>query len=148
MTEIKEREMINAFLFSSPGKIVFEPNGIQKVGEELKTLGVKKPLLVTDKGVKGSGLLVRLIGPLDAAGIPYSVFDEVEPNPGTEVVQKGLALLRKEGCDSLIGLGGGSAIDAAKAVGVQATNPDSLRKYEGANRVVTSPPPIDRKSVV
>jgi alcohol dehydrogenase class IV len=142
MTETKEREMINAFLFSSPGKIVFEPNGIQKVGEELKTLGVKKPLLVTDKGVKGSGLLVRLIGPLDAAGIPYSVFDEVEPNPDTEVVQKGLALLRKEGCDSLIGLGGGSAIDAAKAVGVQATNPDSLRKYEGANRVVTAPPPI------
>ena len=87
IAETKEREMINAFLFSSPRKIVFEPNGIQKVGEELKALGAKKPLLVTDKGVKSSGLLAKLIGPLNATGITYSVFDEVEPNPSMEVVE-------------------------------------------------------------
>ena len=61
--------MVRGFLFSSPGKIVFEPNGIQKVADEIKALGAQKPLLVTDKGVRNSGTLKRLQDPMSAAGM-------------------------------------------------------------------------------
>jgi alcohol dehydrogenase class IV len=134
--------MIRSFLFSSPGKIIFGPGEVDKIPQEIKALGTKRPLLVTDKGVKNSGVLAKLLSPMDKAGVPYTIFDEVEPNPSVEIVEKGFALLKKESCDSLIALGGGSAIDAAKAIGVQATNPDPLRKYEGANKVVNPPPPL------
>jgi alcohol dehydrogenase len=72
--------MVRGFLFSSPGKIVFEPNGLQKVADEIKALGGKNPLLVTDKGVKNSGTLKRLQDPMITAGIPSAIFDEVESN--------------------------------------------------------------------
>jgi len=134
--------MVKGFLFASPGKIVFEPTGIQKVADEIKALGAKKPLVVTDKGVKTSGTLKRLQDPMTVEGMPSVIFDEVEPNPSVEIVEKGFSLFRKEGCDSLIGLGGGSPIDTAKAIGVQATNPDPLRKYEGPNKVVYPIPPL------
>jgi alcohol dehydrogenase class IV len=134
--------MIKGFLFSSPGKIVFEPNGIQKVSDELKALGAQRPFLVTDKGVKNSGTVKRLQDSLSAAGISSVIFDEVEPNPSMEIVEKGFSFFQKEGCDSLIGLGGGSPIDTAKAIGVQATNPDPLRKYEGPNKVAQPIPPL------
>jgi alcohol dehydrogenase len=74
--------------------------------------------------------------------LSFVVFDEVEPNPSIETVEKGVGMFKKESCDSLVALGGGSAMDAAKAIGVMSTNPDPLRKYEGANKVVNPPPPI------
>ncbi len=134
--------MIGAFLFSSPGKIIFEPNGIQKICEELKDLGAKKPLLVTDPGIQKSGMTGRVTDPLGKGKIPFAVFDEVEANPSIETVEKGLGIFRKENCDSLVALGGGSAMDAAKAIGVVSTNPDPLRKYEGVNKVVRPIPPL------
>jgi alcohol dehydrogenase class IV len=134
--------MIRAFLFSSPGKLVFEPNGIQKISEELKELGAITPLLVTDPGVGKSGLLRKATEPMEQGKISFAVFDEVEPNPSIETVEKGFGMFRKEGCDSLVALGGGSTIDAAKAIGVMSTNPGSLKKYEGTNKVVNPPPPI------
>lgn len=100
----EEKKMVRGFLFSSPGKIVFEPNGIQKVADEIKALGGKKPLLVTNKGVKNSGTLKRLQDPMSAAGIPSAIFDEVEPNPSVEIVEKAFSLFKKEGCDALIGI--------------------------------------------
>jgi alcohol dehydrogenase class IV len=134
--------MIRAFLFSWPGKLVFEPNGIQKISDELKELGVKKPLLVTDPGVRKSGLLLKATGPMEKEKISFAVFDEVEPNPSIETVEKGFGMFKEEGCDSLVALGGGSTMDAAKAIGVMSTNPGLLRKYEGTNKVVNPPPPI------
>ena len=134
--------MVKAFLFSSPGKIVFEPNGIQRISEELKDLGAKKPLLVTDPGVKTSGIMGRATDSMEKAKIPFAVFDEVEANPSIETVEKGLGIFKKEVCDSLVALGGGSAMDAAKAIGVMSTNPDPLRKYEGPNKVAIPLPPL------
>jgi alcohol dehydrogenase class IV len=134
--------MTRAFLFSWPGKLVFEPNGIQKISDELKELGVKKPLLVTDPGVRKSGLLLKATGPMEKEKISFAVFDEVEPNPSIETVEKGFGMFKEEGCDSLVALGGGSTMDAAKAIGVMSTNPGLLRKYEGTNKVVNPPPPI------
>ncbi len=127
--------MIKAFQFTAFARLRFQSGGIQSLGEEVKALGGKKVFLVTDPGVKNSGLLDRAIKPLQKEGIPYVVFDEVEPNPSSQVVEKGIALLKQNGCDFLVALGGGSAIDAAKAIGILATHPEPIFKYEGANKV-------------
>ncbi len=127
--------MIKAFQFTAFARLRFQSGGIQSLGEEVKALGGKKVFLVTDPGVKNSGLVDRALKPLQKDGIPYVVFDEVEPNPSSQVVEKGIALLKQNGCDFLVALGGGSAIDAAKAMGILATNPEPIFKYEGANKV-------------
>ena len=134
--------MLNAFEFMGSGKIYFQPGSIKKLGEEVKTLRGRKILLVTDKGVKNTGILAKAIESLEREGIPHVVFDEVEPNPRLETTQKGFALLKEKGCDILAAVGGGSPIDTAKAIGIQATNPEPLLKYEGANKVANPLPPL------
>ena len=84
--------------------------------------GVKKPLIVTDKGLVKAGIAKQVQDVLEKAGIPYAVYDETVPNPTVGNVHAALALYRKEGCDGLIGLGGGSAMDTAKGCGVLATS--------------------------
>jgi alcohol dehydrogenase class IV len=127
--------MIKAFQFMAFARLRFQSGGIQFLGEEVKALGGKKVFLVTDPGVKNSGLLDRAIKPLQKEGVPYVVFDEVEPNPSSQVVEKGIGLLKQNGCDFLVALGGGSAIDTAKAIGILATHPEPIFKYEGADKV-------------
>src|SRR3972149_335187 len=134
--------MLNVFEFVTIGKISFQPGSIRKLGEEVKTLRGRKVLLVTDKGVRNSGVLTKAIESLEKEGLPHVVFDEVEPNPSLETAQKGYALLKEKGCDTLVAIGGGSPMDTAKAIGVQATNPEPLLKYEGSNKVVNPLPPL------
>ena len=134
--------MVKAFQFTSFTRLHFRPGGIKKLGEEVKNVGGRKILLVTDKGVRKSGALEKAIEPLEKDQIPYVIFDEVEPNPSLETVEKGFELLKKEECDSLVAIGGGSAIDAAKGIGILATNPDPLFKYEGANKIPNTPLPL------
>jgi alcohol dehydrogenase class IV len=134
--------MINTFEFATIGRINFQPGSIKKLGEEVKTLRGRKALLVTDKGVRNSGILAKAIESLEKEGLPFVVFDEVEPNPSLETAQKGYALFKEKGCDTLVAVGGGSPIDTAKAIGIQATNPEPLLKYEGANKVANPLPPL------
>jgi len=134
--------MLNVFEFMTIGRIYFQPGSIKKLGEEVKTLRGRKVLLVTDKGVRNSGVLTKAIESLEKEGLSYVVFDEVEPNPSLETAQKGYALLKEKGCDILAAVGGGSPMDTAKAIGIQATNPEPLLKYEGSNKVVNPLPPL------
>jgi alcohol dehydrogenase class IV len=134
--------MLNVFEFMTIGRIYFQPGSIKKLGEEVKTLRGRKVLLVTDKGVRNSGVLTKAIESLEKEGLSYVVFDEVEPNPSLETAQKGYALLKEKGCDTLAAVGGGSPMDTAKAIGIQATNPEPLLKYEGSNKVVNPLPPL------
>lgn len=134
--------MLNVFEFMTIGRIYFQPGSIKKLGEEVKTLRGRKVLLVTDKGVRNSGILTKAIESLEKEGLSYVVFDEVEPNPSLETAQKGYALLKEKGCDTLAAVGGGSPMDTAKAIGIQATNPEPLLKYEGFNKVVNPLPPL------
>jgi alcohol dehydrogenase class IV len=127
--------LVKSFQFNSSGRLSFQAGGIQTLGSELKALGGTKALIVTDPGIKMSGILEKAKKSLLDGKMPFVVFDEVEPNPSTAVVEKGFEILKKEGCDCLVGLGGGSPIDAAKAIGVQGTNPPPLLQYEGPNKV-------------
>lgn len=93
-------------------------------------------LIITDTGVKGLGLTSRLERRLSEAKIPYFIYDQVAANPTTTNVADALQLYHMHGCDSIIGFGGGSSIDCAKAVGARAVKPkQSLAKMKGLLKV-------------
>jgi len=134
--------MIKAFQFWASPRLRFQSGGLQVLGEEVKSLGGKKILLVADPGVKSSGILERAIQSLEKEKISCTVFDEVEPNPSIQTVDKGYRRFKEAGCDFLVGLGGGSPMDTAKAIGVQVTNPGPLLTYEGIDKVVNPSPTL------
>ena len=81
---------------------------VNEVGPYIKELGYKKALLVTDKFIEGSDILPKVLKPLDAEGVEYVIFRDVEPNPTCKNVTDGVAALKEHGCDFIISLGGGS----------------------------------------
>ena len=103
------------------------------VADEAKAMGIKRPLVITDPGIVQAGLLERVTEPLRAAKMDYLVFDQVTSNPPIAVVDKGAGLYRDEMCDGLIALGGGSAMDTAKGIGVVAGHGGSIIDYEWAD---------------
>jgi choline dehydrogenase len=102
--------------------------------DEIKRLGVKKPLLVTDRGVVAAGILEKVTVILDRAGVSYAVFDDVVPNPFIETVSQGTRLYRAQECDGLIGLGGGSSMDTAKGIGVEVSHNANILEYEAVKQ--------------
>jgi|LUMD01.1.fsa_nt_gb hypothetical protein len=106
-------------------RIQFDFGSIELLPKELKRLSVMRPLLITDPGVNESGHRRRV--ELLCAGIP--VFKETPENPTESAVSLALELFRQEQCDSLVALGGGSAMDLAKAVALMATHPGCLEDY-------------------
>lgn len=107
---------------------------LKDVGTEIKSLGYKKALIVTDKVLVEIGLLKRLTTILDEEAIEYVLFDETKPNPTVKNVEDGLKMLKENNCDFLISFGGGSPHDCAKAIGLVATNGGSIKDYEGVNK--------------
>jgi choline dehydrogenase len=106
---------------------------VQTLAEEARALGLKRPLIVTDSGIVKAGLLDRATAPFKVANIGYAVFDRVAPNPPIATVDEGAAVYASEKCDGIVGFGGGSAMDTAKAIGVVAANGGSIRQYEWAD---------------
>lgn len=101
---------------------------LRELPEDFEALGMLRPLVVTDAGVASSGLLDRLFDAMPAS-MPRLVFDEVPSNPTEAAAMSALARYRQERCDGLIGFGGGSPIDLAKAVSILATHPGPLARY-------------------
>ena len=132
----------STFDFSSPGNIHFEPGGSKKTGAMIKALGGKKVFLATDKGVLNANLLDGIVSSFKAEGLDYTLFYEIEPNPSLETVEKGFDLFKSQNCDALVGFGGGSPIDTAKAIGVLTTNDPPVKQYEGAGKVTNPVVPI------
>ena len=104
----------------------------QEVGQTFQAAGGKKVLIVTDSGVVKAGLLQPIKKSLAEAKIPYEIFDRVEPNPSDRTVMEGVQLFKKTGCDVILGVGGGSPLDASKAIQVMASHPGEIDEYFGA----------------
>ncbi len=122
-----------------PTEILFGAGVVDEVGGVVRDrLGSARPLLVTDKGIVGAGIAERLLTRFP--GLP--VFDEVEPNPKHTTVDRAGELARDVRADLVIGLGGGSALDAAKAVALLAVNPGGIEDYEGRERYTKTPLPV------
>lgn len=111
---------------------------------ECERVGMARPLVVTDAGVKAAGLLDRVQQAL--AGVPHSVFDGTPSNPTEAAVRAAADLYRAQGCDGLIALGGGSAIDCAKGVAIAAAHPGPLKTYAtiegGSPKITAAVPPL------
>ena len=93
---------------------------VGQIAEVLKTFGLTRPLVVTDPFMVSSGLVRKCLDPLEAAGIAADVFSETVPEPTDTVIEAGVAVLHGRGYDCLIGFGGGSPIDTAKAMSILA----------------------------
>ena len=104
---------------------------LKLIPSELEVLGAKKPLIVTDAVLVKTGVVARVTEILEAADIPYAVFDKILPDPTYEVCAQGLAALRAGACDAVIAVGGGSVIDAAKLIRMGATHRKSIAKFVG-----------------
>ncbi len=130
--------------FSFPTRILFGSGALGKLSDEIRRLDVKRPLVVTDKGIVQCSLAARVA---DAAR-PFSTvtYDGVSPNPTEDNVFDGLARYREEHCDAIIALGGGSAIDAAKAIRLCVTHPLPLEQYDdelnGSEKIGPNLPPM------
>ncbi len=109
-----------------PTRLVHGPGALARLGEVVAELGVTRPMLVSDPGVASAGLVDRALERLDNA----VVFAEVRPNPDIALVDRGAELYASEGCDGLVGLGGGSSLDTAKSIGVVARHGGSILRYE------------------
>ena len=130
-------ERINAVKTTFFGK-----GAVKLLGPELKQTGIKRALLVTDRGLYQSGLAARIADVLSDAGIEYAVYYDVKPNPSVQVVNECLAAARAIDAKVLIALGGGSAIDTAKAVSIVMANGGRVEQYEGINKSVRAGLPI------
>lgn len=126
--------------FEIPTVMKHGPGAVTALADEVKALGLKRPLVVTDPGIVKAGLLDRAVASLKAANIEYATFEHCAPNPPIALVDEGAAVYQQESCDGLIGIGGGSAMDTAKAIGVLASNGGSIRQYEWAD-----PQPIKKR---
>jgi 4-hydroxybutyrate dehydrogenase len=123
--------------FSFPTTVLYGVGAIDRLPAELDRRGMRKPLLVTDKGLVHTAVADRF-----RKLVPYaSVFSEVDPNPTEQNVLDGVVFYKKSDCDSLVGLGGGSPIDAAKAIRLKVTHPLDLAEYDdsiGGDAKITS----------
>lgn len=115
----------------------------RQLGEQIKTLGGKKPLLVTDKGITAAGLTQQIVDLIKTeTGIDAIVFDETVPNPTDKNIEAGMAAYNENGCDMIITLGGGSPHDCGKGIGLVATNGGTIHDYEGVDQSKEAMPPF------
>ena len=114
--------MVNGFILNEVS--YFGPGARKELPGVVARLGFNKALVVTDKGLMKFGVAKMVLDVLDEAGIPYAVFDEVKPNPTVTNVKQGIAAFKESGADFIVAIGGGSAMDTAKGVGIVCNNPE------------------------
>ncbi|RJP68907.1 MAG: iron-containing alcohol dehydrogenase [Ignavibacteriales bacterium] len=116
-------------------EFVFGERAINLTGKYVKRFHAQKILLVTDEGLAKAGWLKIIEHVLKSENLKYVVFDEVTPNPKDYTAMYGAEFLRKEKCDIIIALGGGSPMDCAKAIGIVATNNKPVIEFEGVDEI-------------
>ncbi|MCW3489011.1 iron-containing alcohol dehydrogenase [Dethiobacter alkaliphilus] len=105
------------------------------LGAEVKKRSVQKTFLVTDKGLMATGLPDRVKGALEEMGVDVFLFDEAEPEPSMDNLEKAISILRNNDCDFVVAVGGGSAMDVAKASAVLAGNDGEIKDYVGTDLI-------------
>jgi alcohol dehydrogenase class IV len=126
---------LGIFSFRAAGEIIFGAGAIEGAGAIIKRHGGKKILMVVDAGFAQAGPLEKITDALKKEKLPFILFDTVDPEPRVEVADRCGELAKKERCDFVLGVGGGSAMDTAKAAAILATNEGRARDYQGLNKV-------------
>ncbi len=118
------------------------PGSSARLGQAVGGFGHRQVLIVTDEVISRLGLLEPLTDALAAGGTPFTVFDEVTADAPIPVIEKGIEVFRRAGCDAIVAFGGGSVIDAAKVIGLAAANDRHPRSLVGYFRGLRGPAPI------
>ena len=140
-TELKSMHMGQITSFFIPNITLVGEGCSKEIPARLKNIGGTKPLIVTDQGIVKAGILKQIAGVLDAAKMKYAIFDQTVPNPTDKNVDAAFAMYKKEKCDSIITLGGGSSHDCGKGVGFLAGNGGKIHDYEGVDKSSKPFPP-------
>ncbi|TBL79458.1 iron-containing alcohol dehydrogenase [Paenibacillus thalictri] len=130
------------FRYELPTAIQFGVGAVQDLAVHVKKLNGTKVLLVSDPGVQKAGMTGRLEQALRTGGVPYTLYNDIEPEPDIEGVMRGTLLAKSESCDCIVGVGGGSALDTAKAIGLMMANEGHIRDYVGINIVPKKGAPV------
>ena len=120
-------------------KIVFGAGSLAQLGELVVSVGGKRPLVITDKGIVAAGIADKTNAALKNCGVEGVLFDGVEPDPSRRVVEAAWDLYTKEGCDLVIGLGGGSAMDTGKAVNILRFNEGPILRFAHGDEMKPAP---------
>jgi len=122
-------------LFSGPGSSL-------ELCDAISLMGVRKVLIVTDAMLVKINLLKDIEGRLEELGVRYAVYDGVLPDPTVDQIEAGLKILKRERCQAILAVGGGSPIDAAKVIAARATNDKAVSRMEGMFKVFSAPLPL------
>ncbi|MBL4671420.1 MAG: iron-containing alcohol dehydrogenase [Arenicella sp.] len=130
------------FDFKAVPKTHFAEGGSAKLADAVKALGFSKPFIVTDKGILQHNLLEPALDSLTLAGLSCSIFSDVQADPPEDNVIASVELARQNGCDGVIGFGGGSSMDVAKLVAALMSGDQLLQQMYGVNQITTSRVPL------
>jgi alcohol dehydrogenase class IV len=128
--------------FHCPTLVLYGRGVAAQTGERLRELGVARALVVSDAGVRAAGIVDAVAEAVGESGIELAVYAETRPNPTTQNVAEAHALGAAHDCDGVVGLGGGSAMDAAKGAAVVATNGGRIADFTGRDRIPHDPLPL------
>ena len=128
------------FTFVQKVKIWEEPGALDRLGELMCELGYAKAFLVCDPGIVSLGMADRAMTAIRKEGRGVVLFDKVRPDPSADIIDEGAAICRKEGCDCVIALGGGSSIDVGKGVNILRANPGNILDYATGSRAIEPSP--------
>jgi len=120
---------MDTFNFHNPVRLVFGQGTFDQIGERTAEFGSHALLVTGRSAARKSGLLDRAVASLEAAGVDVTLFEKIMPNPTDEVVLEGAELAREEGVDIVVAVGGGSPMDASKAIAVAATHDEPLWEF-------------------
>lgn len=130
------------FTFVANINLRFGSGTAHTLATELGALGVSKPFVMIDPGVHQGGVAAPILKTLEAGGIAARVFTEIESNPADVTIERAFAVAQQSDCDSVVGIGGGSAMDSAKGVGLLMANGGAIADYDGMNKVKRDLPPV------
>jgi alcohol dehydrogenase len=123
------------FTITQPTRLTFGAGSVDTLATLVRSFGGTKAFLVVDPGVKQAGLLDKITAPLKRDQLAFEIYDKLTPEPGLKLADNGCKLAKKAGCDCVVGVGGGSAMDVAKAVAILMTNGGKAEDYLGLGKI-------------
>lgn len=123
------------FSWELPSKIEFGIGAAGEVADHVKSYGADRTILVADPGLVSTHVVEQVTMPLEKGSVNYTIFSDIEPEPDAKGVEAGLELALSEGCEVVVGVGGGSTLDTAKAISVMLRNEGHIRDYAGEDRI-------------
>ncbi|MGI4945016.1 MAG: iron-containing alcohol dehydrogenase [Janthinobacterium lividum] len=130
------------FSFHIPTAIEFGWGALARLPGIVAGMGGSRVIVVGDPGVAKAGLVDRVVATLTGAGLHATPFTDVQSDPDVRSVERGTLLAKQAECDAVVGIGGGSALDTAKAIGLMMTNPGGIRDYVGIGKVKVPAAPV------